>query len=495
VTRLQRCLTSIVRNDYPRDLIEIIVVDNESNDGSAAAARGFGAVIIKSPGDSVAAHRNRGARAALGSIIAFADSDHEIDRNWIQTAVEVLSDPTVAATGSAYLTQPSPNWVQQQYDGMRSRPATREDVTWLGSGNFAVKRAAFERIGGYNAKLTACEDVDLCNRLRLAGQRIVADPNLRSVHFGDPRTLKALFYGELWRGRDNLRVTFSGPRTFRHLRSALIPIATVHGWTGHSNRERYCYYPADKRVLARFPRLIAVSSDIARELIEHGADPERVTTVLNAIDHRQFVRNPARVDEMRASLGLAPNHIAIGAVGRLEPQKRFDLLLEAFAVVHARKPETRLIIAGDGSLNKALTEQRNALGLQDSVIMTGHVTDVIGLHHAFDLFVQSSDYEGTPNSVLEAMAMETPIVATEAGGTAELVHDGEHGRIIPIGKVDRLIFGMEDALTDRTTTRKMADRARIRVQGDLSFEARVRRVEGIYSEVMAPLTSLREAHA
>lgn len=272
-------------------------------------------------------------------------------------------------------------------------------------------------------------------------------------------------------------------------------IATVHGWTGHSTREKYCYYPADKKVLARFPRLIAVSSDIARELVEHGADPARVTTVLNAIDHKQFYRNPARVEEMRQTFGLEPNHIVIGAVGRLEPQKRFDLLLEAFAVVHARKPETRLIIAGDGSLNQALTEQRDALGLRDSVIMTGHVTDVIGLHHAFDLFVQSSDYEGTPNSVLEAMAMETPIVATEAGGTAELVHDGEHGRIIPIGKVDRLIYGMESALGDRTSTRKMADRARIRVQGDLSFEARVRRVEDIYSEVMAPSTSLRAAHA
>ena len=50
-------------------------------------------------------------------------------------------------------------------------------------------------------------------------------------------------------------------------------LATVHGWTGHSTRERMCYYPADKRVLARYPRLIAVSSDIARELVEHGADP------------------------------------------------------------------------------------------------------------------------------------------------------------------------------------------------------------------------------
>lgn len=272
-------------------------------------------------------------------------------------------------------------------------------------------------------------------------------------------------------------------------------IATVHGWTGHSVREKYFYYPADKRVLARFPRLIAVSSDIARELVEHGADPAAVTTVLNAIDHRQFYRDPARVKTMRDSLGLEPHHIAVGAVGRLEPQKRFDLLLEAFAAVHARRPETRLIIAGDGSLNKALTAQRDALGLQHSVTMSGHVTDVIGLHHALDLFVQSSDYEGTPNSVLEAMAMETPIVATEAGGTAELVHDGEHGRIIPIGKVDRLIHGIESALSDPTATRQMTLRARSRVQGDLSFEARVRRVEGIYREVMSPSVPLRAAHA
>lgn len=227
VLRLQRCLASIARNHYPRALVEVIVVDNESTDGSAAAARANGAVVITSPGASVAAHRNRGARAALGSLLAFADADHEIDRHWIETAVEVLADPSVAATGSAYLTQPSANWVQRHYDGMRARPAGRAEVSWLGSGNFAVKRAAFERVGGFDATLTACEDVDLCNRLRLAGLRIVADPDLRSIHFGDPRTLKALFFGELWRGRDNLRVTFKGPATFRHWRSALVPMADL----------------------------------------------------------------------------------------------------------------------------------------------------------------------------------------------------------------------------------------------------------------------------
>jgi glycosyltransferase involved in cell wall biosynthesis len=266
--------------------------------------------------------------------------------------------------------------------------------------------------------------------------------------------------------------------------AGVVPLSTVHGWTGHSLRERVCYYPADKRVLARFPRLIAVSSDIARELVDHGADRSRVTTILNGIDPHQFRRDRARVPEARAALKLEPDHIAIGAVGRLEPQKRFDLLLEAFAVLRIRKPALRLIIAGDGSSREALEAQRDALGLGDSCRLAGHVADVVPLHHAFDLFVQSSDYEGTPNAVLEAMAMETPIVATEAGGTAELVHDGQHGRVIPIGRVDRLIWGIQAALADPGSMREMADRARLRVEGELSFESRVRRLEAIYEEVI-----------
>ena len=232
VQRLRRCLTSIVSNDYPRALVEVIVIDNESVDGSGRAAREFGAIVLRAPGSCVAELRNRGARAALGSLIAFVDADHEIDSGWITAAVAVLSDPGVAATGYAYLADPRANWVQQQYDGLRERPEQRQDVEWIGSGNLAVKRQAFDRVGGFNTTLTACEDVDLCNRLRLAKHRIVAEPALRSVHFGDPRTLKALFFGELWRGRDNLRVTFSGPRTFRHLRSAILPVADLLILTG-----------------------------------------------------------------------------------------------------------------------------------------------------------------------------------------------------------------------------------------------------------------------
>ncbi|MEO8680097.1 MAG: glycosyltransferase [Vicinamibacterales bacterium] len=260
-------------------------------------------------------------------------------------------------------------------------------------------------------------------------------------------------------------------------------LSTAHGWTGHSARERLCYYPADKRILSRFERLIAVSSDIGRELVRHGADPARVTTVLNGIDHRQFHRDVSREPAMRAALGLGPGDVAIGAVGRLEPQKRFDLLLDAFAVLHARRPQLRLFFVGDGSQKDALEARRQALGLADSCTLVGHVADVVPWHHAFDLFVQSSDYEGTPNAVLEAMALETPIVATAAGGTGELIEDGVHGRVVPVRHVGRLIDAVDAALVDPDGTRAMARRARQRVEGQLSFESRVRTVEAIYHEV------------
>jgi glycosyltransferase involved in cell wall biosynthesis len=261
-------------------------------------------------------------------------------------------------------------------------------------------------------------------------------------------------------------------------------LSTVHGWTGHSFKERWIYYPADKRVLARFPRLVAVSGEIARELIRCGADPARVTTVVNGIDHRKFYRDASRVAGARSALGAKDDDIVIGAVGRLEPQKRFDLLLEAFAVIVVQFPRARLLIVGDGNSRQALDAQIATLKLGDRCRLVGHLDDVVPAYHAFDLLVQSSDYEGTPNAVLEAMAFEVPIVATAAGGTAEIIRDGIDGRIVPVGRVDLLIKEVTRALEDPAGMTAMAQQARSRVEGELSFETRVRRIEGIYSEMV-----------
>lgn len=268
-------------------------------------------------------------------------------------------------------------------------------------------------------------------------------------------------------------------------RERVIPLATVHGWTGHSRRERWLYYPLDKRVLARFPRLIAVSDEIRRELLRRGARPERVTTILNGIDPSAFHRDPARSPAVRSALGLAPGDVVLGSVGRLEPQKRFDRLLEVFAALRRTRPGLRLVLVGEGSARGELEAAARRLGIEQDCHFLGHRSDVADLHHALDLFVQSSDYEGTPNVVLEAMALETPLVATAAGGTAELIEDGVHGLIVPTGNAERLRAAIERALDDREETARRAAAARARVEGPLSFQARMRAVEAVYEELTA----------
>jgi glycosyltransferase involved in cell wall biosynthesis len=275
----------------------------------------------------------------------------------------------------------------------------------------------------------------------------------------------------------------------------IIALSTAHGWTGHSSREAWVYYPLDKRVLARYPRVVAVSNDIRRTLIRHGARPERVTKVLNGIDHRKFHRDRSREADARRALGVAPDEITIGAVGRLEPQKRFDLLIDAIDRLRTKDPRIKLLIAGDGSLKEALSKQLADRALQAHAILLGHRTDVADLHHAFDIFAQSSDYEGTPNSVLEAMAFETPVVATDAGGTSDVLRHGVDGLIVPSGDVDGLATAIEQVLTDRAAAAARAAAARRRVETDLSFETRMAAVEAIYTELFEQRASASPAPA
>jgi glycosyltransferase involved in cell wall biosynthesis len=270
----------------------------------------------------------------------------------------------------------------------------------------------------------------------------------------------------------------------------IIPLATAHGWTGNTLRERAVYYPLDRWILARFPLVIAVSSEIGRRLVDAGAAPGKVVVVLNGIDPLKFRRRPELVAAARNTFGFAPDDVAIGAIGRLEPQKNFASLIGAFAAVRQQVPAARLAIAGDGTLREPLRQQITGAGLDGVCRLLGQVDDVPLLHHALDLFVQSSVYEGTPNAVLEAMAMETAIVATDAGGTAELARHGLESLVVPIDSTAALAQAMRDALQDPEGRRRRIQAARARVEGELSFAGRVRKVEAIYDGLTAHLTHL-----
>lgn len=189
---------------------EVIVVDNGSTDGSGPAAESLGARVMQFSVGTVAELRNQAAATARGDVLAFVDADHTIAPRWIAIAEEVFRDPAVAAAGALCLAPPQPTWVQRAYDRLRRRPAGTRVVEWLGSGNLLVRRAIFAQAQGFDTSLQTCEDVDLCRRIRQGGHAVVSDDRFENVHWGDPATIKALFFGELWRGRDNLRVAWRG---------------------------------------------------------------------------------------------------------------------------------------------------------------------------------------------------------------------------------------------------------------------------------------------
>ena len=223
--RLRGCLQSLAVADS--QTVDIIVIDNGSTDESAAVARSFGATVLELPGLSVSQMRNRAVAEARTPLIAMVDADHVLGPGWIRACRDAMADPGVAIAGAPCHAPRPGTWVQRAYDRFRTHPTTRGPLEWLGAGNMVIRRDVFLHVNGFDESLETCEDVDLCNRVRQAGGRIVAEPRMHNVHLGDPATLKALFLSELWRGRDNIRVTLRGPLTPRALPSLLTPVLVL----------------------------------------------------------------------------------------------------------------------------------------------------------------------------------------------------------------------------------------------------------------------------
>ena len=179
---LQRCLASIDRVDYPQDLLQIIVVDDGSRDGSASVARESGALVVPSGGTGrgPAAARNVGARAATGDILAFIDSDCTASAGWLAELLPAFNDPKTVAVGGEVSGMCTASAVDRYESvmsslslGSRERSgSTGDDTFYLPSCNLLVRRRAFLAVGGFADDMHVGEDVDLTWRLRDNGWTI-----------------------------------------------------------------------------------------------------------------------------------------------------------------------------------------------------------------------------------------------------------------------------------------------------------------------------------
>jgi len=144
----------------------------------------------------------------------------------------------------------------------------------------------------------------------------------------------------------------------------------------------------------------------------------------------------------RGREGFAPEDVLFVCVASLKPQKNHALLLEAFSQGLASEPRAHLLLVGDGALRPKLKKQANTLGLRDRIHFLGIRTDIPEVLNAADVFVLSSEWEGNPLSVMEAMAAGKPVISTAVGGIPELVKEGKSGLLVPRGDVSVLARAM-----------------------------------------------------
>jgi glycosyltransferase involved in cell wall biosynthesis len=235
-----------------------------------------------------------------------------------------------------------------------------------------------------------------------------------------------------------------------------------------------------------FDRVIAVSHATKQELVAAGVPSHLVTVIHNGIDTE--VWKPQQVRPiLREELGVERDCPVVGYVGRITSEKDLNTWLLAARAVGQHYPQAHFVLVGDGRDETLLThlqKQATELGIAERVHFPGYREQLLSVYTSFDLFVLSSRREGICNSLLEAMAMELPVVTTDAGGTRELVCNGETGYIVPQRDVDGLAHAMMKLMNNASLRQRMGRAGRERIEREFSFRQRLQCIEALYTAVL-----------
>jgi sugar transferase (PEP-CTERM/EpsH1 system associated) len=241
-------------------------------------------------------------------------------------------------------------------------------------------------------------------------------------------------------------------------------------------------------------RYVPVSHDLARWLDQVVKIPAaKSELIMNGVDTVRFAPDlPAAAMPWAAT----ETPFVIGTVGRLQDVKDQATLIEAFALLCARNPAARaglrLAVVGDGPLRQRLAQKAQDAGVADLVWFAGARNDIPELMRSFDLFALSSIAEGTPVTLLEAMACGVPVVATSVGGIPEVVQDGVNGALVPAGNAQALAAALGRYVDDRARQAAHGAAARERIERHYSVAAMVGAYTALYDQLCNSKTTLKE---
>jgi len=237
-----------------------------------------------------------------------------------------------------------------------------------------------------------------------------------------------------------------------------------------------------RRALAfRTRKLVAVSQDLYSWLRQTVRVPEsKLVCIPNGVDTDRFL--PGRNYTLRRRWGIADDEFVIGAVGRLDPIKNYEGLLMAVRSLQANGHKVRLVIAGDGPDRDKIYKLLR-FPFDPTPLLLGVRSDVDQIYQCFDLFALNSFAEGMSNTLLEAMASGLPTVCTAVGGNAELVADGERGRLVRSGDHAELTAAIAGYISSPHARAVHGAQAREFIAQHFSLKQMIQRYVGLYESI------------
>jgi len=266
-------------------------------------------------------------------------------------------------------------------------------------------------------------------------------------------------------------------------------VHTVHGWSFNDFQPaatRRLYVEVERAAARVTDRIVCVAAcDRDRGLLRGIGHASQYRVIRSGIDPSLY-RAPAGARErLRETLGAAPDDVVVGSIANFKPQKGPLDFVEAARLARKQHPRMRFVVAGDGDLRPAAERAIADAGLGGYVHLLGWRDDVAELLAAMDIFLLTSLFEGLPRVVLQAMAASVPVVATDTGGVAEVVVDGETGRLVPPGNPGAAAAAIVDLARDAETRGRLAAAARSRLGSEFDRRRMVRDLEDLYDEILA----------
>jgi glycosyltransferase involved in cell wall biosynthesis len=271
-------------------------------------------------------------------------------------------------------------------------------------------------------------------------------------------------------------------------------VHTYHGHvlSGYFGSRVTAIYRAIERLLAKVTdRLVGVSQATVDDLVAFQVAPSAAFEVIPlGLDLERFFQiEPDAGRELREQVGAGADEVLLTYVGRLAPIKRVDVLLNAFALLHAEHPNVRLAIVGDGESRPSLERLADELGLRRIVRFVGYMTDVTPVAAAADVAVLSSDNEGTPVSLIEAGAAGVPCVATSVGGNVDVVPPNA-GILVPPRDPVAMASALARLVDDRSLRSRMGGRARDHVHERFRAERMLQSMDRLYEKLLERRSSI-----